>query len=85
MKIIDLAKSFQDFGYKSVDDSMASPRTLPSFSFDPTSVDYPISTSGKNDDDEEKNRIDTAAFEIMQQQKNMSFNKKQLMLTNMWK
>ena len=85
LKSIDFEKSFQDLGYTWVDDSVVSPRTMPGFSFDPISVDYPISTSDNNDNDEEENRIDTVAIQITQQQNNMSSNKKQLTLTNMWK
>ena len=85
LKGIDFEKSFQDLDYVWIDDPVVSPRTMPSFRFDPISVDYPISTSDNNDEEEEENRIDTVAVALAQQYKNMSSNKKQLMLANMWK
>lgn len=66
-----------------VDDSVFSHRTMPGFAFDPTSVDYPISTSAINDDDEQENRIEAATIEIARQQKDISSNERQLTLTNM--
>ena len=85
LKCIDFEKSFQDLDYVWVDDSVVSPRTMPSFSVAPISVDYPISISGNNDEEEEKNPIDTVTIALAQQHKNTSSNKKQLMLTNMRK
>jgi hypothetical protein len=81
LKNIDFEKYFQDLGYIWVDDSSVSPRTMPGYTFDPRSVDYPSST---NDNDEE-NRIDKVASEITQQQQTVLSTKKQLTLKKMWR
>lgn len=84
---IDVMKAFHDIGYIWKDDSPVPLRSMPGYSFDPTSADY---LSLSNDDYDTEDRIDIVAEEVsekqqQQQQQSAPIASTQLKITNMWK
>ncbi len=67
------------------DNSSFSLRTMPGYTFYPSSADW---VSSMNDDNDTEDRIDTVADKASEQQqhsKSLSARSKQLALFNMWK
>ncbi len=88
-KSVDFLKAFKNIGYIWTDDSPISLRSMPGYTFDPTSVDC---LSLMDDDYDNEDRIDIVAEEASDQQQQQRTNTqlistqtKQLTLTNVWK
>ena len=85
---VDFIKAFRDIGYIWTDNSPITLRTMPGFTFDPSSVDD-LSPMDINYDNED--RIEISAAEAAEEQKQQqctqttSTQMKQLTLLNMWK
>lgn len=83
LKSVDVSKAFRELGYTWIDDSPVSIRTMPGYTFDPTSVDC---LSSMDDDYDKDDRIDIVAKEVSEQQKqDARFSLTQLTITGMWK
>ncbi|CAF4031577.1 unnamed protein product [Rotaria sp. Silwood2] len=86
LKSIDFVKAFQNIGYIWSDNSPFSLRTMPGYTFDPSSADWESST---NDDNDTEDRIDIVADKASEQQQqhtqSLATRSKQLTLFNMWK
>ncbi|CAF4475491.1 unnamed protein product, partial [Rotaria sp. Silwood2] len=65
LKSIDFVKVFQNIGYIWSDNSPFSLRTMPGYTFDPSSADWESST---NDDNDTEDRIDIVADKASEQQ-----------------
>ncbi|CAF1393582.1 unnamed protein product [Rotaria sordida] len=80
---IDTKRAFTDLGYIWTDNSLVQPRSLPGYSFDPATVDYP-STNSQLDED---NIIEAEAKKAQQQHlaKLNKQNNKQFKISDMWK
>jgi hypothetical protein len=86
MTSINFKEEFKNIGYTWVDDSCVSPRTLPGYSFDPTTVDFPSSQIDEEDDDEEERQIEIQAKLAENHDKRLSNqNNKQTTLAHFWK
>jgi hypothetical protein len=82
---VDFKKGFEELGYTWVDESLVSPRTLPGYSFDPTTLNFP-SAQTQEEKDEEENRIQTQAKSAEEEHKKlMGKNNKQTTLQHFWK
>ncbi|CAF1213314.1 unnamed protein product [Rotaria sordida] len=85
LKTIDFRKAFRDIGYVWSDDSPFSLRTMPGYTFDPSSADW---VSSMNDENDTEDRIDIVADKASEQQQHtqsLATRSKQLTLFNMWK
>lgn len=83
LKSVDVSKAFRELGYTWIDDSPVSIRTMPGYTFDPTSV---ACLSSMNDDYDTDDRIDIVAKEISEQQKQKTqLTLAQLTITDMWR
>ncbi|CAF4975793.1 unnamed protein product [Rotaria sp. Silwood1] len=82
LKSIDFVKAFQDIGYIRSDNSPFFLRTMPGYTFDPSSADW---VSSINDDNDIEDRIDIVADKASEQQHTQSLatRSKQLTLLNM--
>ncbi|CAF1506929.1 unnamed protein product [Rotaria sordida] len=83
LKSIDFVKVFQDIGYIWSDNSSFSLRTMPGYTFDPSSADW---VSSINDDNDIEDRIDIVADKSSEQQQHtqsLATRSKQLTLFNM--
>ena len=54
MKTVDFERAFMQIGYTWVDDSLVSPRTLPGFVFDPTTVKFSTDSGEKEEEEIEE-------------------------------
>jgi hypothetical protein len=54
---INFKEEFKNIGYIWMDNSLVSPRTLPGYTFDPSTIDYPLLQIDDEHDDELKIRI----------------------------
>ncbi|CAF3067168.1 unnamed protein product [Rotaria sp. Silwood2] len=81
LKSVDFLKAFQGIDYIWTNNSPVSLRSMPGYTFGPTSVDC-LSLIDDNED-----RIDIVAEEALEQQRTQitSTQTKQLTLINMWK
>jgi hypothetical protein len=80
---IDMKRAFIDVGYIWTDNSLVQPRSLPGYSFDPVTIDYP-STNAQLDEDNiieaEANKAEQQHLAALNKQ-----NNKQLKISEMWK
>jgi len=68
---VDFKKGFEDIRYTWEDDSPVSPRTLPGYTFDPTTLDVPSSET-EEEKDEEENQIEIQAKSAEEETKKYS-------------
>ena len=84
---INFKQEFENIGYIWSDNKPVSPRTLPNYTFDPATVDFPLFNIQESDeDDDEQQQIEIQAKLAEDQAKESSNqSKKQLKLTDFWK
>ena len=68
LKSIDFLKAFRDIGYVWSDDSSFSLRTMPGYTFDPSSAGW---VSSMNDDNDIEDRIDIVADKALEKQQHI--------------
>ena len=83
---IDLKKAFMDIGYTWIDDRPITPRALPGYTFDPSSIDVGLTRAHTTDDDEER-RIEREALSAMSEHTQLAVkaDNRQMKLTDVWK
>ncbi|CAF2094931.1 unnamed protein product [Rotaria magnacalcarata] len=83
VKSVNFKEEFKNIGYIWTDNSPVSPRTLPGYTFDPTTIDCP---SIEINEEEEEQEIEMQAKIAENQNKNISNQKnKQATLSHFWK
>jgi hypothetical protein len=83
---INFKEEFKHIGYIWNDNSPISPRTLPGYTFDPSTINLPSSQIDKEDNEESERRIETQA-KLAEEQSTRLSNKKnqQKTLDYFWK
>jgi hypothetical protein len=83
---VNFKQEFKNIGYIWMDNSPVSPRTLPGYTFDPHTIDYPLLQVDEEDEEEEEKRIETQAKLAQDQNKRISNQtNKQKTLAHFWK
>jgi hypothetical protein len=80
LKSVDVVKAFHDIGYIWTDDSPVSLRSMPGYTFDPTSAEC---LSSMDDDYDKHDRIDIVAEEASEQHQQKQQQQTQLTLTQL--
>jgi hypothetical protein len=83
---VNFKQEFKHIGYIWTDNSPVSPRTLPGYTFDPSTINLPLSKIDEENDEENERRIETQAKLAENQSKRLSNQKnQQKTLAYFWK